>query len=116
MNVLYLNTHDIGRYLQTYGYPVYTPNLLELSRDEALPGLRASSQCQNKTLQIYREILDDMRNRMYEWQKETADPLLVKKKVELPEGAICCTSDSYGLNEQVILPECREYLEKLRGV
>ena len=34
MNVLYLNTHDIGRYLQTYGYPVHTPNLLRLSREE----------------------------------------------------------------------------------
>ena len=33
MNVLYLNTHDIGRYLQTYGYPVHTPNLLRLSRE-----------------------------------------------------------------------------------
>lgn len=33
MNVLYLNTHDIGRYLQTYGYPVHTPNLLQLSRE-----------------------------------------------------------------------------------
>ena len=33
INVLYLNTHDIGRYLETYGYPVNTPNLLELSRD-----------------------------------------------------------------------------------
>lgn len=33
MNVLYLNTHDIGRYLQTYGYAVETPNLWSLSKE-----------------------------------------------------------------------------------
>lgn len=90
----------------------------EAAQEEELYDLMLDPQERNNLADNpeYREILDDMRNRMYEWQKETADPLLVKKKVELPEGAICCTSDSYGLNEQVILPECREYLEKLRGV
>ena len=33
MNVLYLNTHDIGRYLEVYGYPVHTPCLQELAED-----------------------------------------------------------------------------------
>lgn len=64
----------------------------------------------------YREILCNMRELMVEWQKRTSDSLLINGKVELPKGAICCTTDSYGLNEQVILPECREYLEDLRGV
>lgn len=36
MNVLYLNTHDIGRYISAYGYQVATPNLMELARDGAL--------------------------------------------------------------------------------
>jgi len=42
MNVLYLNTHDIGRYLQTYGYPVHTPNLLRLSRE----GMAFTQMCE----------------------------------------------------------------------
>lgn len=35
MNVLYLNTHDIGRYLSAYGAPVETPNLMSLAKDGA---------------------------------------------------------------------------------
>lgn len=64
----------------------------------------------------YGDILHEMRERLTAWQEETSDPLLAEGKVELPKTAICCTTDSYGLNEQVILPECRETLEKLRGV
>ena len=34
MNVLYLNTHDIGRYLQTYGYPgTYTESSEIIERE-----------------------------------------------------------------------------------
>jgi arylsulfatase A-like enzyme len=31
MNVLYLHSHDTGRYIQPYGYPVPTPNLQRLA-------------------------------------------------------------------------------------
>lgn len=36
MNLLYLNTHDIGRYLNIYGYDVETPNLNQLAKDGML--------------------------------------------------------------------------------
>ena len=38
MNVLYLHTHDIGRYLSVYGHAVKTPHLAELAADSALFG------------------------------------------------------------------------------
>lgn len=64
----------------------------------------------------YCRVLDDMKRRLNLWQQETEDPLLTGRRISLPEGAICSTTDSYGLNEQVILPECRNALEHLRGV
>ena len=36
MNVIYLNTHDTGRYLQPYGHAVETPNLQKLAEDGIL--------------------------------------------------------------------------------
>ena len=36
MNILYLNSHDSGRYLSPYGYPVPTPNLTKLASDGVL--------------------------------------------------------------------------------
>src|SRR4051794_28604465 len=30
-NILYLNSHDTGRYVQPYGYPVPTPNIQHLA-------------------------------------------------------------------------------------
>jgi len=30
-NVLYLHSHDTGRYVQPYGYPVPTPNIQHLA-------------------------------------------------------------------------------------
>lgn len=33
LNILYLNTHDIGCYLEPYGYQVETPNLMELAKE-----------------------------------------------------------------------------------
>jgi N-sulfoglucosamine sulfohydrolase len=33
MNILYIHTHDTGRYIQAYGYPVSTPHLMELARE-----------------------------------------------------------------------------------
>lgn len=36
MNVLYIHTHDTGRYIQPYGYPVQTPNLMELAKESTL--------------------------------------------------------------------------------
>jgi len=35
-NILYLHTHDIGRYCQPYGYPVPTPNMQKLACDGVL--------------------------------------------------------------------------------
>ena len=62
------------------------------------------------------EIKKEMQERLSTWQQETGDPLLTDGKIALPEGAICCTTDSYSTKTQVILPECRKYLEALRGV
>jgi len=36
MNVLYIHTHDSGRYLQPYGYAVPTPNLMRLAGESVL--------------------------------------------------------------------------------
>ncbi len=36
MNIIYLHTHDIGRYVQPYGYPVQTPNLQRLAEEGVL--------------------------------------------------------------------------------
>src|SRR5262245_11104608 len=33
LNILYLHSHDSGRYLSPYGYPVPTPNLRKLAAD-----------------------------------------------------------------------------------
>jgi arylsulfatase A-like enzyme len=35
-NILYLNSHDTGRYVQPYGYPVPTPNIQHLADQGAL--------------------------------------------------------------------------------
>jgi len=32
LNILYIHTHDTGRYIQPYGYAVPTPNLMDFSR------------------------------------------------------------------------------------
>ena len=36
MNILYLHTHDTGRYIQPYGYAVPTQNLMNLAKDGTL--------------------------------------------------------------------------------
>mgnify|MGYP003247003300 CR=1 FL=1 len=64
----------------------------------------------------YQSVKDEMRQLLETWQKKTGDPLLTGQKICLPEGAICCTTDSYSTKTQVILPKCRKYLEGLRGV
>lgn len=61
-------------------------------------------------------VKEEMEKILTDWQKKTKDPLLTEQKIELPEGAICCTVDSYSTKTQVILPECRKYLADLRGV
>ena len=33
MNIIYMHTHDSGRYLQPYGYSVPTPNLMKFAQD-----------------------------------------------------------------------------------
>lgn len=50
------------------------------------------------------------------WQRKTGDPLADTQTVSLPEGAIASTPDSYSTKTQVILPECRRYLEDLKEV
>ncbi len=35
-NILYLHSHDTGRYIQPYGYPVRTPNLQKLAGESVL--------------------------------------------------------------------------------
>src|SRR5437763_15364561 len=35
-NILYIHSHDSGRYLQPYGYAVPTPNLQKLAREGVL--------------------------------------------------------------------------------
>ena len=36
MNILYIHTHDTGRYIEPYGYAVPTPNLMKLAEDGTL--------------------------------------------------------------------------------
>jgi N-sulfoglucosamine sulfohydrolase len=36
MNILYINSHDTGRYIQPYGYKVPTPNLQKLAEQGVL--------------------------------------------------------------------------------
>ena len=36
MNIIYIHTHDSGRYLQPYGYPVETPNMMRLAQESTL--------------------------------------------------------------------------------
>lgn len=36
MNVIYIHTHDTGRYIEPYGYGVKTPNLLKLAKEGIL--------------------------------------------------------------------------------
>lgn len=36
MNIVYMHTHDTGRYIQPYGYAVPTPNLMQLAREGVL--------------------------------------------------------------------------------
>ncbi len=66
--------------------------------------------------EAYRAVLDDMKHRLAVWQRTTGDPLLTAGRLDLPEGAICCTPDSYSTKTQVILPECRKYVGALRGI
>ncbi|MGM0603485.1 MAG: sulfatase family protein [Bacillota bacterium] len=35
-NIFYLHTHDTGRYIEPYGYPAETPNLMNLAREGTL--------------------------------------------------------------------------------
>ena len=36
MNIVYIHTHDSGRYIQPYGYGIPTPNLMELAKQSTL--------------------------------------------------------------------------------
>ena len=36
MNILYLHTHDTGRFIQPYGHAIPTPNLMALAHEGAL--------------------------------------------------------------------------------
>ena len=36
MNIIYLHTHDTGRFIQPYGHPIPTPNLMALARQGVL--------------------------------------------------------------------------------
>lgn len=36
MNIIYMHTHDSGRYLEPYGYAIPTPNLMQLAREGVL--------------------------------------------------------------------------------
>lgn len=36
MNILYIHTHDTGRYIEPYGYKVPTPNLMKLAKEGTL--------------------------------------------------------------------------------
>ena len=33
MNIVYIHTHDSGRYFEPYGYPVKTPNIMKLAKE-----------------------------------------------------------------------------------
>ncbi|MBC2604428.1 sulfatase-like hydrolase/transferase [Puniceicoccus vermicola] len=36
LNVIYIHTHDMGRYIAPYGFPVPTPNLQDFTRESTL--------------------------------------------------------------------------------
>lgn len=36
MNILYMHTHDMGRYIQPYGYAIPTPNMMKLAEEGTL--------------------------------------------------------------------------------
>ncbi|MFP4662762.1 MAG: sulfatase-like hydrolase/transferase, partial [Halanaerobiales bacterium] len=36
MNILYIHTHDTGRYIKPYGYNIPTPNLMQLAKEGTL--------------------------------------------------------------------------------
>ncbi|MCU6710741.1 sulfatase [Paenibacillus sp. J5C_2022] len=36
MNIIYIHTHDTGRYIQPYGHPVFTPNLQQFAEEGML--------------------------------------------------------------------------------
>jgi len=36
MNIIYIHTHDSGRFIQPYGYAIPTPNLMQLAADGVL--------------------------------------------------------------------------------
>ena len=36
MNILYIHTHDTGRYIQPYGYPIQTPSLMALAEESTV--------------------------------------------------------------------------------
>ena len=64
----------------------------------------------------YASVLADMRERLKSWQMKSGDPLLARGRMELPEGAICATADSYSTKSQVLQPECEKYVAALRGL
>src|ERR1700712_342230 len=35
-NILYIHSHDTGRYIEPYGFPVHTPNLQKLAQEGTL--------------------------------------------------------------------------------
>ena len=47
-NILYLHSHDTGRYIQPYGHAVETPNLQKLAK-EGILFRRALSHCADET-------------------------------------------------------------------
>jgi len=36
MNIVYLHAHDAGRYVQPYGFPLETPNLMAFAKEAVL--------------------------------------------------------------------------------
>jgi arylsulfatase A-like enzyme len=36
LNIVYMHTHDTGRYIEPYGYAVSTPNLMQLAKEGVL--------------------------------------------------------------------------------
>ena len=66
--------------------------------------------------QEFREVLENMRERLSSWQAKTGDPLLSEGRIRLPEGAICATPESPSTRQQTMLPECEKYVEALKGI
>ncbi len=54
-NILYISSHDTGRYIQPFGHAVPTPNLHKLAESG---------------------VLREMRARLDRWMRQTDDPLL----------------------------------------